>query len=221
MQPKWCELICKFLGWDNRRKLYKKRLDLRKSKPNLKIPFKCYIYCTQGDALAAPCLNNSSYAIHRTGNGTLKGKRMTADEREKSDYSYANGKVIGEFVCDYILTHCEMSNADVAEQMSCVSREDILKYANGKEVFGWHISDLIIYDKPKELSEFYVCDNEAVKQCEHRERIYTNPDFTNGVALPGSYLCKDKSDWCVKCKEKPITRAPQSWCYVEKLRGDG
>ena len=114
-----------------------------------------------------------------------------------------------------------MLNADIAEEQSCVLREDILKYSNGKEVFGWHISDLVIYDKPKELSEFYTIDNEAIKKCEHRERVYNNPNYTNGALLLGSYICnKDESDWCEKCKTKPLTRPPQSWCFVEELVGD-
>lgn len=53
-----------------------------------------------------------------------------------------------------ILRNCEMANADIAEAQSCVKREKILEYSGGHEVFGWHVSDLVIYDKPKELSEF-------------------------------------------------------------------
>ncbi len=92
IQPKWCELI--LLG--------KKTLEVRKTRPKLETPFKVYIYCTQGDALALPCLNAPKYTIHRMDNGTLNGRRMTAEERVKSDYAYANGKVIGEFICDSI-----------------------------------------------------------------------------------------------------------------------
>lgn len=128
IHPEWCCLIRTFLGYDNRRPLYKKRLELRKSKPKLKLPFKCHIYETK-----TPLRWNKAH------NNIIGGE---------------GGYVIGEFICDYILSHCEMANADVAEQMSCVPREDILEYSNGKEVFGWHISDLVIYDTPKSLSEF-------------------------------------------------------------------
>ena len=50
-----------------------------------------------------------------------------------------------------------MANADIAEQQSCVRREDIyFKYSEeGKHyIYGWHISDLLIYDQPKGLDEF-------------------------------------------------------------------
>ena len=157
IQPKWVAFIRTFLGYDNRRPLYKKRLELRKSAPKT-TPFKAYIYETQGRT-ETPWIDEDGHEI-------FKGR----------------GQVIGEFICDYVVRHCEMSNADLAEEMSCVPIEDILKYSNGKEVFGWHISDLVIYDKPKELSEFNHCG----------VNYHFNP---------------------------PLTRPPQSWCYVEELKG--
>jgi hypothetical protein len=33
--------------------------------------------------------------------------------------------------------------------------KELYDYAKGKTVYGWHISDLKIYDTPKELGEFY------------------------------------------------------------------
>ena len=84
-------------------------------------------------------------------------------------------------------------------------------------MYCWHISELVIYDKPKEVSEFSVLDDKAIKECKHRERIYVNPESVNGAWLKGSYICtKGEEDWCSKCKTKPLTRPPQSWCYVEE-----
>ena len=179
IQPKWCEKICKRIGKDffgNPK--YLKRLDLRKTKPKYETPFKAYIYCTMGETIYLPS--------DIFGNEAL------------------NGKVIGEFVCDYILRHCEMANADIAEEQSCVLREDILKYSNGKEVFGWHISELVIYDKPKELSEFI-----TPTACE--SRIAKNM-MCNTCCL--------SSEFCSK-KPKRITRPPQSWCYVSQIEKGG
>ena len=158
VQPKWCELIA-----SNR-----KSLELRKSKPNLPTPFKCYIYQTKFRWL---------YKI-------LRGIKLfdLADRLQRG-----RGKVIGEFVCDHILGHCEMANADIAERLSCVRRENILQYSGGKEVFGWHISDLKIYDESKELDWF-------------RKPGGCWP-------LPGSVKC-------FACHECEIKRPPQSWCYV-------
>lgn len=155
INPKWCELIASG----------KKTIELRKSFPKMKLPFKCYIYCTKGN------IDNVPSKIWWKADVTGFQHIM-------------NGKVIGEFICDSVLSRCEMANADLAEQLGCVRREKILEYANGKEVFGWHISDLVIYDKPKELGDFKV-------------------EVTNKI-------------WSFT---KRLERPPQSWCYVEELRG--
>lgn len=128
IRPKWCAKIASG----------KKTIELRKTKPKLELPFKCYIYCTLAGSVEFFYEN-------------LRGD-IARWNREK--WADKKGRVIGEFVCDAMLSHCEMSNADLAEQMSCVKREKIREYSGGEEVFGWHISDLVIYDKPKELSEF-------------------------------------------------------------------
>ena len=126
IQPKWCELIASG----------KKTIEVRKTKPKIDTPFKCYIYCTEKDYDKVFYIDKFMHKIFLNGNGKQK--------------------VIGEFVCDAIIRHCEMANADIAEQQGCIKREKLLEYANGKELYGWHISDLVIYDKPKELSEFIV-----------------------------------------------------------------
>ena len=170
IRPKWCEKI--IIG--------RKTMELRKSVPKLEVPFKCYIYCTSGHP----------YISVKCGN-------LGRDTVRTNTVGRCNGKVIGEFVCDYILQRCEMANADIAEQQSCVRREDIyFKYSEeGKHyIYGWHISDLLIYDTPRELLEFerpYECD-----ECDAK--------------------------WASECnachEERKIKRPPQSWCYVEEMR---
>lgn len=127
------------------------------------------------------------------------------------------GRVIGEFVCDKI-TVAECGNYTVLTKLRTMLDDfELLDYADEKTVYGWHISKLIVYDKPKDLSEFHAIDTEAVTNCEHRERIYHNPDYTNGALLKGGCLCKDKQNWCSQCKTKPLTNPPQSWGYVEVM----
>lgn len=137
VRPKWCELIANG----------SKTLELRKSRPKLQTPFKCYIYCTSSNIHECLMLNEyGAKIIHAINYKTAI----------PCGGYIGNGKIIGEFVCDHIITNCEMANADIAEQQSRVKREKIFEYANGKRVCGWHISDLVIYDKPKELNEFIV-----------------------------------------------------------------
>lgn len=177
IRPEWCAKIANG----------EKTVELRKSFPSadkVKTPFKCYIYCT-----------SNTPVLWRYKGQTYLGNpfREWPGEIEPP----LNGKVIGEFVCAAVLSHCEMANADLAEQMSCVRREKIREYSGGKEVFGWHISELVIYDEPKELSEFYVW-----KKC--------NSCRKSGYE---STACGYDED----CKVPAIiTRPPQSWCYVEE-----
>ena len=125
IQPKYCELIANG----------KKTIEVRKTRPKLETPFKCYIYCTNGKGLN--------------------------DVIMSGDRCYVlNGKVIGEFVCDRI-EEFKITDGGVRFKRFCALHETALKvkdmhdYANGKSVlYGWHISDLKIYDTPKELGEF-------------------------------------------------------------------
>ena len=114
-------------------------------------------------------------------------------------------KVIGEFTCDYILRFCHMANADIAERPSCVRREEIFEYSCGKEVFGWHISYLKIYDKPKKLSEF----RNPCKEYEKDHPQCGNCDFYHSM---GEYPAECGCDGA-----KPLSRPPQSWFYVEEV----
>ena len=173
VRPKWCEKI--IIG--------RKTMELRKSVPKLEVPFKCYIYCTSGHPYIS-----------------VKGGNLDRDTVRTNTVGRCNGKVIGEFVCDYILQRCEMANADIAEQQSCVRREDIyFKYSEeGKHyIYGWHISNLKIYDTPKDLIEFHAW--KKCKSCSKSGYESTACIYDENCMIPAA-----------------ITKAPQSWCYVEE-----
>ena len=174
IKPKYCELIASG----------KKTVEVRKNRPKLETPFKCYIYCTKDSKL-----------------NFWTGKRYSyADEQSHNLFDKCgNGKVIGEFVCSNIAK----GNSQLG---SCMSLREISEYANGKEVYGWCISDLVIYDKPKELSEFYrKCDKFACESCGHIDYEIINDD-----EFEFEYEYFWETNGCI-----PITRPPRSWCYVE------
>lgn len=189
IQPKWCEKIASG----------KKTVELRKTKPDIETPFKVYIYCTKPKGKY-----DYGLCIDRGVCGTLKSVGLLA----KCNYEFAvknempilSGKVIGEFLCDHIMRHCEMANADIAEQQSRVKREKILEYANGNEVYGWHISDLVIYDEPKEILSFFYPCKEDCDTCKYNR---LNP-WANSIEP-------------VMMCQRDVTKAPQSWCYVEEI----
>ncbi len=148
----------------------KKTVEVRKTRPKLETPFKVYIYQTKKTWV---------YNIF-------------------SKIPDGQGKVIGEFVCDKFDEFTPTEKGVMFKKFSalyeaCLSVEEIKAYLGGKIGYGWHISELVIYDKPKELSEFTHACLDNIKACK---------------------MCRHTIDG-MKCK--PITRPPQSWCYVEEL----
>lgn len=167
IQPGWCSPIV----------TGQKALEIRKTRPKLETPFKCYIYAT-------------------------KAKPGWFDLAKKERF---DGKVIGEFVCDnircfdvpYPAFQKELDKRILDE--SCCTYYQLHRYAYHDALYGWHISGLVIYDKPKELSKF-------MKPC-------VNDLYCESCAMFGEF--------CDQCGNKALmlSRAPQSWCYVEELKG--
>lgn len=185
IQPKWCELIA----------IGKKTIEVRKTRPSIETPFKCYIYCTKGRDL----LRAVNVAIVKR-NGTHESRTTCKIYNESYvTNKVLNGRVIGEFVCDYIdeykYSMANYGGLDIDCQQlddTCLTKQQVEEYANGKHLYGWHISDLVIYDKPRELGEFKRGCNDSY-----------DPMY-------GSY--------CADCDKKcRITRPPQSWMYVEEV----
>ena len=157
IQPKWCELIANG----------KKTVEVRKTKPKIDVPFKCYIYETNG---IVPVLGKSNEHWQHL----VLGK----------------GKIIGEFICRNIDEYDPVEAHTGAiywlddrafESTGFENLEDLCEYGGGKRLFGWNISELVIYDQPKKLREFRHCS----------ANYHHNPT---------------------------VTKAPQSWCYVEEVQ---
>ena len=167
IQPKWVEKIVKG----------EKTIEVRKTAPQ-EVPFKCYIYETQGRT-ETPWVDEDGHFIY-------KGR----------------GQVIGEFICNNAseLDYVYYWNNGY-EFATCLTYRQVAEDGKGKTLYGWHISDLKIYDRPRELSDFY---RECKKPCKPNK---------------GKILCiTTKSLKMNGCNGKiPLTRAPQSWQYIEDL----
>lgn len=182
IQPQWAEKIAKG----------EKTIEVRKTAPKCEVPFKAYIYCTK--------------------------------EKKQDDIIWAgvcgdrgkwNGRVIGEFICDRItdisvvVRNCNENYNEVYHndecKGSCLTWKELQEYGKDKPLYGWHISDLTIYDRPKELSEFKKTKELIARTCGMQAR--------NGLcrAIDHEELCDN-----IKCCFKTPC-PPQSWCYVEDL----
>lgn len=178
IQPKWCEQIASG----------KKTIEVRKTHPKIDTPFKCYIYCT-----ADRRKHIADTFVPQTPLFVKNGMAKSSIGREDGlPWKLGNGKVIGEFVCDSIIVARCGSYCKIPTKLSQIDAIDLLDYANDKPVYGWHISNLVIYDKPKSIVELCKpCDRDPQCDCNH---------------------CKRHGGG------KPVLRAPQSWCYVEELQ---
>ena len=180
IRPKWVEKIASG----------EKTVEVRKTRPKLQTPFKCYIYCTQ------PKYPHEDFIL---------------TDYPKPQF-YGGGKVIGEFTCDQIIDAWwdympdaitrEVTGGNLeALDGTGMTDEELFGYVGDSmrgHCYGWHISDLRIYDQPRELTEFRrACPNSWY--CESCAMYWEN----NGT-------CGNESLY--------IKRPPQSWCYVEATK---
>jgi len=156
-----------------------KEIEVRKGRPKQETPFRCFIYETQG--------KTDTPWVDEDGNMIFKGR----------------GAVVAEFICDRIYQYstspalkdeCDISDEDMT-RMSCLTKGELSNYeysATPKDftiykigLYGWHISQLKVYEKPLPLSDF--CTGSSTFRFNEEGRtVYSG-----------------------------MKRAPQSWCYVD------
>lgn len=230
VQPKWCALIANG----------KKTVEVRKTRPKIETPFKCYIYQIKSKDKLLDVMKDGDNDY-----GTIyHGKPVFI--KTLSPYSNGNEqKVIGEFTCDSIseyeaefcktdafyqdireifrdadfpdddgrrdfkvLTSNEADNPNDCDfcRSCCMTFDDVKAYIGEgfcKTFWGWHISNLKIYKKPKALSEFGALCDEDCPNCEFWKYDMVNQHERDMDCTNSSYPLR------------PLKRPPQSWCYVE------
>ena len=172
IRPKWCEKVA---GGE-------KTIEVRKTRPKLNTPFRVYIYCT------LPKYPHEDFI---------------ATDYPKPQF-YGGGKVIGKFICDAIfrVNICGFwgdsgKQLDNRLKETCLTSEKLCNYLGEKVGYGWHISDLEIYDAPRELGELR-------------------------RACPNSFYCEScamyrENDGACGNESLRLKRPPQDWCYVEGM----
>lgn len=205
IRPKWCEKICHEIGKDeNGKPIYEKRIEVRKTAPK-EVPFKVLIYATRPKKFYKCGAVSTSDELLWLANGKVEmsdGFKFWADGDE---YQCLNGRIIGEFVCDRItdisvvVRNCNEDYNQVYHndecKGSCLTWKELQEYGKGKPLYGWHISDLKIYDKPKPIMQFY-------KPCP--------------IEWKNCPVCELYSKYTGCCMNN-ITRPPQSYMFVEEV----
>lgn len=187
IKPEWVDLILSG----------KKIIEVRKGLPNLKQPFKVYIYCTKGNG-----------TLHRAYDGFHYHKNQIG----KEDASCVNGKVVAEFTCNAILewnkddygANCYDIDDDSFEAACIPLMSDYWDYGKGKTLYGWRISDLKIYNEPHDVTEFM--------QTKYI-RAYHSKSMDKSKNIDIDFLLNSS-----RLSVNILTRAPQSWCYVDSRR---
>jgi len=180
-----------------------KTIEIRKTMPKCKFPIDVYIYCTKDKKL----LFDREQGIYFVGihNASLDKHSNDTDifmntVYEKESCDNLTGKVVAKFTLNKVEEIKQYIGVfwtwgghpyytdNVSEEKllnrSCLSATELENYLQGKNGYAWHIDNLVIFDKPKELSEFRTRHWNSKNPFE-RDNVYE------------------------------LTRAPQSWCYVE------
>lgn len=187
IKPEWVE---KILNGE-------KTIEIRKTAPKCELPIDVYIYCTQG----------------RTRGTLIKhafdGKYRVGNCIGSNDNEPLNGKVVAKFTLNKIENFINGMNEiererdgkpdaeydyfayEKALEEACLTYEEAEEYCPDQSFYAWHISNLEVFDEPKELSEFF--------------------------SLPKTYHHDHESmvDYYRNKEERRLKRAPQSWSYIE------
>ena len=129
IRPEWCQKIMEG----------QKTIEVRKTRPKMDTPFKCYIYCTKPEEKLLTIMKDGDENYGETYHG--KPVFIKTEKAPTTGLWDKRQKVIGEFLCDQII----------------------------------NISNLQIYDTPRELREFYAVPNEVEVALKVKPKPITRP----------------------------------------------
>ena len=165
IKPKWVAKILKG----------EKTIEIRKTMLKCELPIDVYIYCTK----------------------EFDNKFLTKDSP-----IMCRGKVVAKFTFNKVEEWDNTGLASRSEIMheelvknACITFGELFTYVKDVEqYYAWHIDNLEIFDKPKELSEFDVgCPTNKCCKCRYSK-----------------FMCGE-----IACERPQLTKAPQNWCYCE------
>lgn len=173
VQPKWLE---KILNGE-------KTIEIRKTNPKCELPIDVYLRCSKG----------KPYIVASYSGVVENEKPYYVDVRFMPPVisEFINGKVVAKFT----LNKVEKIPFDYDEHIRiydkcCIDMKELISYSKSKTLYAWHIDNLVIFDKPKELSEFKRWVSKTI-YCG-----MDSPPYQDKVLMN-------------------ITKAPQSYCYCE------
>ena len=148
IKPEWAE---KILNGE-------KTIEIRKTMPKCELPTKVYIYCTKEKSYMDRLVQNHNGFYYIV-------ERLVEDDADDYGLYYdvagKNGQVVAEFTLNNVDEFYVFENGSVQNwnahslDKSLLTYEQLSEYiGKNKKGYAWNISDLKIYDEPKELSGF-------------------------------------------------------------------
>ena len=180
IKPKW---VAKILNGE-------KTIEIRKTMPKCDLPIDVYIYCTKNSKqeLCYVPATETFYCYPKD--------NIVAKQCDRMGLSF-NGKVVAKFTLNYV-GRLKVIHDDIYDNMvipnACITHKELEDYLKDNVGYAWHISNLEIFDRPRELCEFHT-------------NIKKEP--------PEELLCPECGKPMEYYEYKYLTKAPQSWCYVE------
>lgn len=193
IKPEW---IAKILNGE-------KTIEVRKTKPKCELPIEVYIYCTKAKPNLYRHIRQEFFHRKETfkaglWNGMIVAK-FTLRRVEKFDF-------ISEIKYE---GNPPKYNEEIRKhnricKEACISPAEVVRYLDTKCLgsdnpsgmigYAWHIEDLIIFDRPRELREFHT-------------NVKKEP--------PEELLCPECGKPMEYYEYKYLKKAPRSWQYIE------
>ena len=157
IRPKWCEKIISG----------EKTIEVRKTRPKMDMPFKCYIY--------------------RSVQGGVIGEFICDDIFERIVRVGAKCEPPKYCICDW---NMDCTPLDTLLADACLTKDEMEKYLDGGVGYGWHISDFKLYDQPLPLNTF----KKWFRECAYSDLGLAIPDCEKCTDC-GCYVQKPPQSW--------------------------
>lgn len=204
IQPEFVEKILKG----------EKTIEIRKSFPKCELPCKVFVYCTKGKKKLIWVTRKGEELPYSDGQIAEKHEFIHIPTTPVERWCDL-GKVVAEFTLNKISTYdYDIDFENDKQKMyyirsgelekTCLTYEQLLSYGRGKTLYGWHIDNLKVYSKEKDIRQFK-------KQCSCYEPMTYETIGCIEMGCPIHQLgeCDGR---CIY-----LDRPPQSWCYVEDI----
>ena len=208
IQPQW---VAKILNGE-------KTIEVRKKFPKDYVGW-VYIYCTKGKRNGDNwlgkypfCLSQNFYQVQDDNFNALNGyvvARFWCDKVEEIRCSWGSNFIDwSEYPSDERYDYYIGNEKDTCDicRIACLKMKELDNYLKMKNGYAINISKLEIFDKPKELKEFR-------HTCKAEYRGYNRWQPCSKECK--NCICNQLDDEGYSQCFSRLTKAPQSWCYIE------